>query len=884
MHPKVQIDWDKPTCSKFTAAVSVANNNHGEMAALTPSIENINTLATYITDVLHSALDSVSPPPVKPSSASKTGKPPISREASTLIQQKRALLKSITSKSKTARILKFHQVHRLQDKLQKLGFAEKRVRDIRWWKLLKAHGARMDSRAFYKEVAKLKAHASSPFPHMLKDRHGNIHTTPDAIMNEMIKELVSISNNDDDDALAFNAQHKISDTELADTRAQTEKTFTHNTHKHGKQAQTGTAACDMPPMAKETKNGINKAQNDKATGKDNIPSEALKHMGDDMIALVTHMFTMMWALAITPAMLSHAITTLNHKNGPTDNVKNYRPITLLNTLHKIWERILEQRLRSVTVTAHAQMGSKAGNSATTATMTKRSILRLAKRLKTDVHSLQLDLSKAYNRVCRKTLWNKLISLGVKGKLWTAIMSTYDHADDQIRIGNRYSDPFHLDFGLRQGSILSPILFIIYVNELIQLINATDSGARGSATNINLKLACLMFVDDIETYTHTTQGLNAQFKAAITFARAHHSIFNIIKSTMTSSKGSTALQSIKHKAKIHLSVLGTTKQLGTRIKAKDITHPDDSHTSTDVATRCGTTSSMITTMSRRGLKAGDMATPDMTEIIDTIVLPTLTFGLAYTDMNGGDKIKIRSTLAEATQAALGITQIHDPTGNWATLEMGITDPVDQVTITDLATLFDMIDGKANPLAAEVVMADVDLHTAVMSTKRKWNFETGALLRTQKKARHSWLQLKARTYRIGKTNGTFFCAKGVPVWANSSLAHNHISLLTQFRSMRAHNLIPALTHCTLCRQTNIRHGTVQHFLSHCAHGAQIAHNTDRRHALSVRDEETWNSLDEASISNLCAHPHHRETLLCLALDTLKHCLLFDPEHITSASAII
>ena len=157
-------------------------------------------------------------------------------------------------------------------------------------------------------------------------------------------------------------------------------------------------------------------------------------MGEDMLALVTHMYTMMWEVGMTPAMLSNAITALLHKKGPTDDIRNYRPITLLNALHKIWERILEQRLRQLVSTEHAQMGSKAKNSAAVATMTKRSLFRLAKRMKLDIHSLQLDLSKAYNRVDRNMLWNKLIDMGVKGKLWSAIISTYAEAMDQIRIG------------------------------------------------------------------------------------------------------------------------------------------------------------------------------------------------------------------------------------------------------------------------------------------------------------------------------------------------------------------------------------------------------------------------------------------------------------------
>jgi hypothetical protein len=419
------------------------------------------------------------------------------------------------------------------------------------------------------------------------------------------------------------------------------------------------------------------------------------------------------------------------------------------------------------------------------------------------------------------------------------------------------------------------LFIIYVNDLITAIEETNTGVRASEQDLALRLACLMFVDDIETFTHTGEGLKQQFAAAINFARTHHSVINITKSTMTSSEGSTVLKNIIAQTGIRLSVLGTTKQLGTSVKAKEITHQDSERASTDVATRCGTTASMIGTMTRRGMQAGDMAIQDMTEIITTIVLPTLTFGLASTDMNPVDKQKMRQTMGIATHAALGISTAQDPSNTWAALEMGITDPVDHTKITDLTTVICMMEGNANTLATDIVMADSDLQKATMNTKRKWKLDTGVLVRSHKKARHSILTLKARAHRIDKTNGTFFWPEGTPVWKDSSLQDKHIALLVQFRSMKAQGLLKTPMHCTLCNTKNIPHTPIQHYLSHCSHGAEIANNAEKRLSLSPRDITEWATLNENQISILCANPHKRESLLALALETLEHCQLFEPQ---------
>ena len=587
---------------------------------------------------------------------------------------------------------------------------------------------------------------------------------------------------------------------------------------------------------------------------------------------------MMWTMGITPEMLSLAITCLIHKKGPTDDIRNYRPITLLNTLHKIWERVLEQRLRKIVHTMHAQMGSKPDNSATTATMMKRSLYRLARLLDMDIHSLQIDLSKAYNRVDRHILWNKLAKLGVKGKLWSAIISTYANAQDQIRIGQRYSDPFHLKFGLRQGSILSPILFIIYVNDLILALEETNTGAHGSADDMTLKVASIMFVDDIETYTHNMEDIKTQFDTAIQFARTHRAVLNIIKSTITSSKGSTAAQAMKNKTGIDLKVQSTTTQLGTRINAKEMRYPDKKRPSTDVSTRCGITNSMTATMTARGLKAGDMTLPDMSKVLKSITAPTLTFGLASTDLTRTDKHNLRQTMANTTVPVLGMKAGTDPTNTWAMLEIGVTDPVDQITITDWTTVIKMMQGKSNPLARKVIAADSTLKTALEKVKNLWKFTPKNLARIPSKQRNTWLQAKARTHRLQQTNGTHFNPNGTPVWLNSSLTHQHITLLVQYRCLRAQGRLSTVKHCVLCNTTNIEQPTITHYLHYCHRGAEVTGDTERHNALKPSDQTDWASLDEAAISELCAHPQRREYLLTLALDTLHHCKLFETDFIT------
>ena len=210
-----------------------------------------------------------------------------------------------------------------------------------------------------------------------------------------------------------------------------------------------------------------------------------------------------------------------------------------------------------------------------------------------------------------------------------------------------------------------------------------------------------------------------------------------------------------------------------------------------------------------------------------------------------------------------------------IELGLADPVDQITITDWTTVIDMVQGKANPLATEVVTADSTLKEALEKAKNKWHFTAVALGKTPKKERNAWLRHKARAHRIAQTYRTHFSPWGSPVWQDSSLSHEHIALLAQYRCLRAQGRLQQIKHCVLCHQTNIRQNTVGHYLSHCTYGAEVAEDPERQRDLTEADQATWVGLDEEGISDLCARPKHREPLLTLALDTLKHCLMFDTE---------
>ena len=94
-------------------------------------------------------------------------------------------------------------------------------------------------------------------------------------------------------------------------------------------------------------------------------------------------------------------------------------------------------------------------------------------------STQYDYNKAFNRVNRHKLWVKLHEMGITGLLWENIMATYKEVLETITMGDIKTMRQRLENGLRQGSVLSPILFALYLNELANNLEESNTGIDAS---------------------------------------------------------------------------------------------------------------------------------------------------------------------------------------------------------------------------------------------------------------------------------------------------------------------------------------------------------------------------------------------------------------------
>ena len=108
----------------------------------------------------------------------------------------------------------------------------------------------------------------------------------------------------------------------------------------------------------------------------------------------------------------------------------------------------------------------------------------------------MDLQKAYDSVNRDNLWDKLGKMGIKGKLLECMQSIYEGVKCTVKLGEDRGKSFCVRSGLCQGCILSPLLFSLYINDLLQLLEDNGLGVK---VNKVTKVPGLLYADDLAIF-------------------------------------------------------------------------------------------------------------------------------------------------------------------------------------------------------------------------------------------------------------------------------------------------------------------------------------------------------------------------------------------------
>ncbi|KAH1190561.1 Protein transport protein Sec24-like [Glycine max] len=249
----------------------------------------------------------------------------------------------------------------------------------------------------------------------------------------------------------------------------------------------------------EVKEALKRMSNGKAVGPDNIPIEVWKTLGDRGLEWLTKLFNEIMRSKRMPEEWRRSTLVPIYKNkGDIQNCANYRGIKLMSHTMKLWERVIERRLRKETQVTENQFGFMPGRSTMEAIYLLRRVMEQYRMDQQDLHLIFIDLEKAYDRVPREILWKALEKKGVRVAYIRAIQDMYDRVSTSVRTQGGESDDFPITIGLHQGSTLSPYLFTLILDVLTEQIQ-------------EIALRCMLFADDIVLLGESREELNERLE-------------------------------------------------------------------------------------------------------------------------------------------------------------------------------------------------------------------------------------------------------------------------------------------------------------------------------------------------------------------------------------
>ena len=251
----------------------------------------------------------------------------------------------------------------------------------------------------------------------------------------------------------------------------------------------------------------------KGTGLDGLGPKLLKLSANVIYKPITHIINTSIRTNVFPSILKKARITPLFKNGERENPNNYRPISVLPTISKLIERHVAKQLNTYLkhhdILYQTQSGFRENHSCHTA-LTKIIDTWLTELDKGNmVGSIFLDMRKAFDLVDHKILLEKLCLYNFSTYSLKWITSYLNDRTQQVQIKNNISKPELIQFGVPQGSILGPILFLLYINDLPLYTTSTqvdmyadDATFYASGTNsacINVQLQSDM--ENIKKWCH-----------------------------------------------------------------------------------------------------------------------------------------------------------------------------------------------------------------------------------------------------------------------------------------------------------------------------------------------------------------------------------------------
>ena len=293
----------------------------------------------------------------------------------------------------------------------------------------------------------------------------------------------------------------------------------------------GPPELNTPITVKEVQHAIKKQKDNACSPLDMITNSMLVHGGAAVAVSLKYLFNKIFTSSLCPTSWQTGVMTMVFKTDDKLDWANYRGITLLSIVGKVFESIVATRLSTYLENAGIlpaeQGGFRKHFGCTDHVFILAETIKYRARRGQNTYAGFLDIKKAFPTMHHASMLHALSEAGVVGHMWHVIERMYSCNSSRIILNGQLSEPYDVRSGLREGSVLSPILYLVYINTLVKHLervvpnDGVCLGARDA-----LRIRALLYADDVVLLAEDSDALRRMLAAAEQHASQYQYAFSV----------------------------------------------------------------------------------------------------------------------------------------------------------------------------------------------------------------------------------------------------------------------------------------------------------------------------------------------------------------------
>jgi exonuclease III len=274
---------------------------------------------------------------------------------------------------------------------------------------------------------------------------------------------------------------------------------------------------------------VNKLKLHKRDGKYDVYSNNLIYGGSTLFTYLSMILTSMMNHSFVPdeMLISTLIPIPKDKRKSLNNADNYRSIALGSIVCKLYDNIILENEKLSLKSCDLQFGFKEGFSTTQCTFVVEETINYYKQYKSNVYTVLLDASKAFDKVNYVKLFKLLVKRGMCSLTIRHILTMYINQKLCVNWSESNSDYFPISNGVKQGGILSPVLFTVYMDELLNRLKHSGVGCYIG----NVFCGAVAYADDLTLMAPSKFAIHFMLDICKKYAHDYDVTFNPHKSQL-----------------------------------------------------------------------------------------------------------------------------------------------------------------------------------------------------------------------------------------------------------------------------------------------------------------------------------------------------------------